>query len=108
MKNFSPVIVLMTLIMTLSVSYATDAPSTPDELLKRFDAAFKAKDKQAILDLYDWQGVSQSMKSMQEEGIDRSFLQDLKSVTLAPLPPALKAMENFVRDGILYRSNVTH
>jgi len=85
--------------------YAQDAPATADELLHKFEVAFKAKNTDAIMELFDWQGVSEDMKTMQKQIIGTEFSQEVKSLKLSPLPVDFKL--EFERNGIRYRPNVT-
>jgi len=62
-------------------------PGTRDEFLKRFTQAANAKDKSAIMQMFNWQGVSNDLRAAQEYTV--SFLLDqeeLDSVELAPVP----------------------
>ena len=106
MKNVRAILVIAALITALSAfsARAKDAPATADDLQKRFETALKTKDKQAIIELYDWQGVSADMKAMQEQIIGMLFAEDAKSVKLGPLPPGFQP--DNVRNGIRYHPNV--
>jgi hypothetical protein len=103
MRNVRAILVFGVLL--LFSARAEDAPATAEDLLKRFEAALKAKDKQAMIELYDWQGVSADMRAMQEEIIGMMFAEEAKSVALSPLPAGFQAEAE--RDGIRYRPNVT-
>lgn len=93
---------LVVLLTFIFVANAKDAPATADDLLKRFEAALRAKDKDVIVELYNWQGVPDNIKKIQQGVIGMMFSQEVKSVKLGPLPEGLK--EKWERDGI--RSNV--
>jgi hypothetical protein len=95
------------LITVLPIFYvhAQFASATADELLNRFEAALRAKNTNAIMALFDWQGVSEDMKASQQQIIGMMFSQEVKSVKLSPLPMDFKT--EFERNGIRYRPNVT-
>jgi len=72
---------------------AKKPPGTREELLQRFTDAAHAKDKNAIMGLFDWQGVSPDVRAAQEYTVSFLFDQEeLDSIALAPVP------ENYLLD----------
>jgi hypothetical protein len=106
MKYSRSMLVLAGLIAALPEFFAQaqDAPSTAGELLKRFETAFQAKNIDAMMELFNWQGVSEDMKAMQKKIIGTEFSYQVKSVTLSPLPADFTL--EFERNGIRYLPNV--
>jgi len=86
------------------VASATDAPTTADELLKRCEAALKAKDKQALLSLCNWEGVSADMKERKEHFFGCWLDWKAHDPKLAPLPSTFTATNELF--GIWYKPNV--
>lgn len=108
MKHLWVIFVFAALITTLpgATARAQKAPpATAEDLLRRFEAAMKAKDSRAVIELYNWQGVSAKIKAMQEESIRSIFYEEAKGVELVPLPAGFNV--GFEQDGIRYRPNVT-
>lgn len=85
-------------------SQAKDAAPTAEDLLKRFEAALKATDKRAIMELFDWQGVSDDNMKEMLELIGMMLSKEAKNVRLAPLPADFQGEAE--RDGVRYRPNV--
>lgn len=73
--------------------------------MKQLEQALKAKNKEAAMKLFDWQGVSKEMKARQEGMFALLFEQDVKSVKRSSLPSnfPLEPEEN----GVRYRPNVS-
>ncbi len=65
----------------------------------------KAKDSRAVIELYNWQGVSAKMRATGEKSIRSFFSEEAKSVELRSLPAGFRV--GFEQDGIQYRPNVT-
>ena len=63
-----------------------DAPASASQLLQEIEAALRAKDKDALLSLANWQGVSADMKSFQVGMFADMVTNAVKSVKLLPLP----------------------
>ncbi|WP_136524542.1 hypothetical protein [Geomonas ferrireducens] len=108
MKHFWVIFVLATLMTaqpTSIVSAQKSPPTSAEHLLRRFEAALKAKDSQAIIELYNWQGVSAKMRAIGEKSIRAFCSEEAKSVELRPLPAGFQV--GFEQDGIRYRPNVT-
>jgi hypothetical protein len=113
MNKLLTILLLVFVAMLNSCAPANRAPTSADGLKEKFEAALKAGDTNAILSLYNWDGVSSSMKSFQV-----SYLKGLSgflskyptneirtSVWLQSLTDD-DEMEG-VRDGIRYRPNVS-
>jgi peroxiredoxin len=62
------------------------APTSNTQLLNEVQAAVKAKDRAAIMALYDWQGVSDWLKEDTSDNIDDWLTRELRSAKLSPLP----------------------
>ncbi len=104
MRNARMMLVAAMLVAwTLSAS-AKDAPKTAEELLSRFEVAFKAKDAKAIGELICWDGVSDQMRSMQMDGFKPMFQYTVDTIKLAPLPAGFKS--TFEHSGVRYRTSV--
>jgi peroxiredoxin len=61
-------------------------PASESQLLQEFEIALKAKDKDAILSLYNWEGVFIGSQSGMNKIISDALEQPIKGVKLAPLP----------------------
>lgn len=81
-----------------------EPPASEQQLLAGVAAAFKAKDQAALVALVNWQGVSESMRSMHAAGLAELVKQEVKTVKLAPLPAGFKLEHEL--NGIRYRPNV--
>lgn len=102
---------LMALILTLpSVRVAAgNPPASPDELAKRFEQAVKTKNKNAALELFDWEGVSSEMQAKQKFPIEMLFDElnqglQLTSVKLGKLPSNVPAEQ--IIGGVKYIPNI--
>ena len=71
----------------------TVAPKSEVELLQRLQTAVEARDKAAILALYNWDGVADWTKKYQATEVDDWMTRELKSAKISPLPT------NFVSSG---------
>ena len=78
--------------------------TSAQQLLSSVEAAFKTNDKAALTALVNWQGVSESMRSMHEQGLAAMATQEIKSVKLLPLPAEFKL--EFELNGVRYHPNV--
>jgi len=90
---------------SLQSAFGKDPPASEKQLLSDVEAAVKAKDKEAIIALVNWQGVSDQMRSLQAEGFAAIMKQEIKAVKLSPLPVGFKLEHE--RDGVRYRPNVS-
>jgi hypothetical protein len=89
---------------------AKDAPTSPDELVKRLEQAVKTKNKAAALELFCWEGVSKDQKTKQEAPIHMLFGEldqglELTSVKVGPLPPNFPTEQ--VLNGAKYHPNIS-
>lgn len=107
MKNPFFVIFLSFLIAMIELQsvLGKDAPTSESQLLKEFEAALKAKDRDALLSLFNWQGVSADMKSFQGETIAETLTNAVKGVKLLPLPADFQPTNEL--DGVRYTPNVS-
>ena len=83
---------------------AADIPGSRDQLVKMLTKALQAKDKNAIVALYDWHGVSESMKQGQEMMITEMFEQDVKEVKAVALSEDYPVEATL--GGVHYHANV--
>jgi hypothetical protein len=81
------------------------APTSESQFLKEFETALKAKDTNAILSLFNWQGVSAEMKSFSGEMVAEMLKRDVNSVKLSPLPAGFQPTNEL--DGVRYTPNVS-
>ncbi|MGZ4973889.1 MAG: hypothetical protein ACXWBP_05455 [Limisphaerales bacterium] len=108
MKRIQTIFALLALSSSLTAFAAPekDAPASAEDLLKKVEAALKAKDKAALLGCFDWQGVSAEIKSMHERFTVEMMLKNpVKTLKLAPLPA--DQITEFERNGVRYHPNVT-
>ena len=86
--KYPSTVCLSLLIMVLGLqSVLGDGPAASAEQLRsELESALKAKDKDAILLLFNWQGVSAEMRSFHTRMISEMLKQDVKSVRLSPPP----------------------
>ena len=69
----------------LSSAFAKDPPTSAEQLRNEVELTLKAKDTNSFVALFNWQGVSDSMKSeMNDENAD-VFSHDIAAVKLAAL-----------------------
>jgi uncharacterized protein (TIGR03435 family) len=80
------------------------APASAEQLRSKLEAALKAKNKNAVLSLVNWQGVSEDMKSMITEEDADMVKQDIAGVKLLPLPADFQPTNEM--NGIRYMPNV--
>jgi hypothetical protein len=111
MNYLRRIVALAMVAITMSAVHAVakDAPTSPDELVKRLEQAVKAKNKVAALELFCWEGVSKDMRTKQEAPIHMLFDeidqgQELTSVKVGPLPPDFPTEQ--VLNGVKYRPNL--
>lgn len=81
-----------------------EPPASAQQLLASVETAFKTKDKAALTALVNWQGVSESMRSMHADGLAAMVTREIKSVKLLPLPAEFKS--EFELNGVRYHPNV--
>jgi hypothetical protein len=80
------------------------APTSAEQLRSEVEAALKAKDTNAVLSLFNCQGVSDKVKSSLTRQIAYMVNQDVASVNLLPLPPDRQLTNEL--DGVRYYPNV--
>jgi thiol-disulfide isomerase/thioredoxin len=85
--------------------FGKDAPTSESQLLQELNAALKVKDKDAILALFNWEGVSTPTQSYYSDAISDLLEQDVKNVTLSPLPKCFRPA--FEENGFRYSANVS-
>jgi hypothetical protein len=95
-------VVLLTFI--LPSAYAAP-PTSAEQLRTELESALKAKDKNAVSALVNWQGVSEDMKSMMTEEDADMVNQDIASVKLLPLAADFQPTNEM--NGVRYIPNVT-
>ncbi len=80
------------------------APTSDAQFLKKFESSLKAKDKDAVMALFNWQDVSVEMKSFYSLMISEFLKIDVENVIRSPIP------ENFPAtldgEGVHYGLNV--
>ena len=88
MKYPSTTVCLSFLIAVLGLHsvLGKDAPASAEQLRSEVESALKAKDKDAILSLFNWQAVSAEMRSFHSQMISELLKKDVKSVKLSPFP----------------------
>lgn len=106
MKYFRPMLVIA---ISLAISQplygqTKSAPTGPEQLLMRFKVAVTEKDKDALMELVNWQGVSKEMKAQLQELFKPVFEMEAKDISLDPLPENYKGGTE--HNGISYRPNV--
>jgi hypothetical protein len=85
-------------------SQTIDAPKSAEQLLKQFKKAVKAKDKEAVMRLVNWQGVTNEMKVQQQEILDHILQMEIKDIKLTSLPADFKSVHELY--GVRYHPNV--
>lgn len=84
--------------------FAQEPPLSDHQLLQRFEASVRAKDEKAILTLYNWEGVSDKMRSITTEETEKMFLWNILRIRLSALPKDFEL--EYVREGVRFRPNV--
>ena len=90
---------------SLQSAFAKEPPASADQLAAGVEAAFKAKDKDALGALVSWKGVSDQMRSQHSQGLADMIKQEVKAVKLSPLPTGYPL--EYERDGVRYQPNVS-
>lgn len=83
---------------------AKDAPASAEQLRSEVEAALKAKDANALMGLFNWQGVSDRMKQMMSTMVAEMPKHEWTAVKLGPLPADFQATNEV--NGIRYRPSV--
>jgi len=89
--------------VVLSSVHATLPPTSAEQLRSELETALKAKDKNTISSLFNWQGVSEATKSMQIAVVGDMCNHDIAAVKLSPLPAGFQS----ANESTGVRSNVT-
>ena len=84
---------------------AKDAPTSAGQLRSELEAAIKANDTNAVISLFNLQGVSDDMKSLVEMVASGLARDDAASVKLSPLPADTELTNEL--NGVRYFPNVT-
>jgi hypothetical protein len=112
MNYLRRMVALVMVALTISTvdAVAKDAPTSPGELAKRLEQALKAKNKEAALELFCWDGVSNDMKTKQEAPMHMLFDEmgqglELTSVKAGSLPADFPVQQ--VLNGRKYRPNLS-
>ena len=92
---------VLILALLTGVAHAA-APASNKELQERFQAALAEKDLRAMVELYDWTGVSKEMRNTTAMMLDELTRKEIKSVALGRVSQKKEA----VVDGIRYRPNL--
>ena len=85
-------------------SQTISAPTSAEQLLKQFNEAVKAKDKEAVMRLVNWQNVTNEMKVQQQGFFDPIFQMEVKDIRLSSLPTDFKSEHEL--NGVRYHPNV--
>jgi peroxiredoxin len=85
---------LMVWISTLWSAVGQDAASSETQLANKLESALKAKDKNAILMLFNWEGTSISLKTNQNQMVSDWLTREVKSVKQSPLPTNFPSADN--------------
>jgi hypothetical protein len=106
MKYFRAMLPVAIFLVILQPLYGQtkNAPTSAEQLLKRFKVAVTEKDKDALMELVNWQGVSKEMKAQLQELFKPVFEMEAKDISLDPLPENYKGGTE--HNGIRYRPNV--
>jgi len=106
MKQLNKIICLGSLItfFGLQTVPAKDAPGSAEQLRSDVETALKAKDANALMGLFNWQGVSDNMKTMMSNMVAEMPKHEWTAVKLAPLPADFQATNEV--NGIRYRPSV--
>ena len=88
----------------LPMASAKDTPTSAEQLRSEVESALKSKDTNAFKALFNWQGVSESMKAdMNDENADL-FSHAIASVKLLALPADFQPTNEL--NGVRYKPNV--
>lgn len=90
------------ILLALTVTAQAAPPASPRELQERFEQALAAKDLRALVQLYEWEGVSSSMRTTTAMMLDELTRKEIKSIALGRVT---QKKENVVH-GIRYRPNL--
>lgn len=98
-------LIAITIFYLLSINTAYAQHTTEESLLKAFEQAYKAHDKEQLLALYQWQGLDESMKTMVVDTIEQIYLKEpAVDFTFEALDKSKKT--TFELNGYRYSPNV--
>jgi peroxiredoxin len=86
-------------------AFGKDAPASAAQLLQAFETALKAKDSDAILSLFNWEGASIGSQSGMSKIISDALEQPIKGAKLAPLPKGFQSTYEY--HGFHYAANMS-
>jgi hypothetical protein len=106
MKSALLVVSLNIAIITfgLSLASAKSPPSSAEQLRSAVESSLKTKDTNSFKALFNWQGVSESMKAEMNDENAEVFNHDIDTVRLVALPADFQLTNEL--DGVSYRPNV--
>ena len=95
------------MVLGLPMAFAKDGPTSAEQLRSELESAIKAKDRNALKSLFNEQGLSEEMRSIDDGIFDDMVKLDnkIKSVKLSPLPADFR-MTNEI-NGVRYFPNVS-
>ncbi len=105
-KNLMKKLLAVALFGFATVFNSFSAPTSAEQLRSELETALKAKDTNALVSLFNWEGVSDEWKSHEIRLDSKEFFgQKTKSVKLSPLPVGYSAEVEM--DDISYSQNVS-
>ena len=105
-KNFLRLAVTALFLSTASaMTFAKGTPVSAEQLRGQLESAIKAKDTNAIISLFNLQGVAEDMKSIPEMMASSLAQDEVASVKLSPLPADTELTNEL--NGVRYFPNVT-
>ena len=105
-KNFLRLVVAALFLSAAGgATFAKDAPTSAERLRSELASAIKVKDTNAIVSLFNLQGVSDDMKSIPEMMASSLAQDEVASVKLSPLPAEIELTNEL--NGVRYFPNVT-
>ena len=115
MKNLLRAVGLSFFILAcLTSAFAKAPPTSAEQLRSELESALKAKDTNAVMSLFNWEGgsnelrASAGMREMMIRGqTDAMMKTNITSVKLLPLPPNFQAVQTNEGNGIGQKFNVT-
>jgi len=95
---------LIVALAAMSAANGAEPPDSPEQLRSRVETAFKTKDKNAFVALYNWDGISDAMKTQVQKMIPMIFNAKVTNVVVQPVPADFQ--NAFTRNGITYTFNL--
>jgi hypothetical protein len=84
--------------------FAKDTPTSAEQLRAEVESALKAKDTNAFTALFNWQGVSEDMKSETKDENADIFSHDIAAVKLSALSADFQPTNEL--NGVRYKPNI--